>query len=373
MNDKSRPPSAVRVVKGVKGGYNPQRCVQPDSSGGGSAKPDRQPLTTEDYARGVLNRDSAVLGRAVTLIESNAANHQRQAQELLQRIQPHTGKSIRVAVSGPPGAGKSVLIEALGGFLTARGRHVAVMAVDPSSSLTRGSILADKTRMARLSQDPRAFIRPVPTGGTLGGVARKTRETMLLFEAAGYDVILLETVGAGQSEIAARSMVDFFLLVLVAGAGDELQGLKKGVMEIADAVVINKADGDNVPAAQLARSECESALHYLARGEGWHPPVLTASALEGRGVGEIWSQVERFQRESQAGGSWDQRRREQAREWLREMLDQRIRERFYRHRRVKDLLPTLEQQIQTGSCTVTQAVWEILRLWEENPSEVDEN
>ena len=366
------PPTALHVVRGVEGNHDGL-----DDRGGRASSRQRRsgsarPFTTDQYVEGVLAGDRTVLGRAITLIESNAPAHQEQAQEVLKALIPKTGKAARVGITGVPGAGKSTFIETLGCRLTAADHKVAVMAVDPSSSVTKGSILGDKTRMEELSRDPNAFIRPSPAGGTLGGVARKTRETMLLFEAAGYDVLLVETVGVGQSEITVRSMVDFFLLILISGAGDELQGIKKGVMEIADAIVINKADSDNVAAARRTRADYERALHYLQPAtRGWQTGVYTASALTGDGIDVIWSDVERFCRETTASGVLDRRRREQAREWLHSMVKERIAERFYRHPGVARLLPDIEKAVIDGTIPATRAAWQLLEAFETS-GETDE-
>ena len=318
-------------------------------------------LSVDEYLAGIRDGDRTVLGRAITLVESNAPAHQQQAQELLKAIMPYTGNSVRVGITGVPGAGKSTFIEALGCRLTEQGHKVAVMAVDPSSSLTGGSILGDKTRMERLSRDTNAFIRPSPSGGTLGGVARKTRETMLVFEAAGYDVVLVETIGVGQSEITVRSMVDCFLLVLIAGAGDELQGMKKGVFELADLVIVNKADGSNIEAARRARAEYERALHYLLPAtKGWQTKAFTASAMTGDGIDDVWKTVEEFQRETGKSGAFENRRLSQTKDWLHSMLQEQLRDAFYQHPAIVDALPQIEQKVITGLMPATQAAWELL-------------
>ena len=317
----------------------------------------------DSLARGVLAGDRRSLARAITLVESAAADHRELANALLGEVLPCTGKSIRIGITGVPGAGKSTLIEATGLHLVAAGKRVAVLAIDPSSSRSGGSILGDKTRMSALARSPQAFIRPSPSAGTAGGVARKTRECILLCEAAGFDVILLETVGTGQGEIAARSMVDFFLLVLITGAGDGLQGIKKGVMELADAIVINKADGDNLVAARAARQETARALRYLAPAEGaWQTAVLVCSAQNGTGVAELWSLVEEFRRHETASGSWEKRRREQRRAWLHTLLEEGLRDAFFGHNQVQGALPMLEEAVVAGEMNVTDAVSILLSL-----------
>jgi LAO/AO transport system kinase len=323
------------------------------------------PLATDAIVEGVIAGDRTVLGRAITLIESNAAAHRDQAQEVLQALLPRTGGSIRVGITGIPGAGKSTLIEALGSRLTGEGHRVAVMAVDPSSTLTRGSILGDKTRMERLARDPRAFIRPSPTGGALGGVARKTRETMLVFEAAGYDVLLVETVGVGQSESTVRSMVDCFLLVLTAGGGDELQRLKRGVVEMADAVLINKADGEHREAARAAQREHEMALHYIRPAtDGWTTEVLLVSALHDEGVGAVWEMIGRFREAATRSGALDARRRAQLLAWLRGLLEEGLLERFRSHPEVVRRLPEVERAVAAQELPPTRAALELLRAFE---------
>ena len=304
-----------------------------------------------------------MLARAITLIESNAPRHFEQAQNVLREIMPHTGNAIRIGITGVPGAGKSTFIETLGLMLCEQGHKVAVLAVDPTSSLTHGSILGDKTRMEQLSREPNAFIRPSPTGGMLGGVARKTRESILLCEASGFDIILVETVGTGQSEISVRAMVDFFLLVLVPGAGDELQGIKKGVVEIADAILINKADGENKIPAEAARVEYNRALHYLAPSpDGWTSRAYTGSALTGDGIANIWTVIQRFQQRAQASGAWKARRQEQAKAWLHALIEEQLQSYFYNLPEVKESLPDVETAVINGILPPTAAAYQLLQL-----------
>ncbi len=325
----------------------------------------RTQLTTHDYVQGVLAGNRAVLARAITLIESNAPRHFERAQAVLNQLLPHSGNSIRVGITGVPGAGKSTFVETLGNLLTEQGHQVAVLTIDPTSSITKGSILGDKTRMERLSQNPNAFIRPSPTGGMLGGVARKTRETILLCESAGFDVILVETVGTGQSEIAVRSMVDFFLLLLVPGAGDELQGIKKGVVELADAILINKADGDNKIPAQAARVEYNRALHYLTPAlEGWRPHAYVGSALTGEGIVKIWEVVQKFQKKMRETGQFTIRRQGQNQEWLYSLIEEQLRTYFFNMPLIKTVLPEIEKAVIDGSQTATSAARNLLNLFE---------
>jgi LAO/AO transport system kinase len=322
----------------------------------------RPALSLEDYERGIRAADTGVLARAITLVESNAPAHQELAQTLLTRLLPHTGGAQRVGISGIPGAGKSTFIEALGTRLCAAGRRIAVLAVDPSSTVTGGSILGDKVRMEKLSRDPRAFIRPSPSGGSLGGVARKSREALLLCEAAGFDTILVETVGVGQSEVTVRSMVDCFVVLLIAGAGDEMQGIKKGIIELADAIVINKADGDNLPRARAAQAEMARVLHYLQPvTPGWTTPALIASALTGDGVEQVWQAVEAFFTHGRETGLLDERRHAQAVAWLHALVQEALRERFYRTPAVRADLARIEDAVANGRLPALTAAQQLLR------------
>jgi LAO/AO transport system kinase len=327
--------------------------------------PRRRTLTREDYVRGVLAGDRAVLGRAITLVESNAPHHQALAQEVLTDLLPYTGKAQRVGISGVPGVGKSTFIEALGGYLTGRGHKVAVLAVDPTSERTKGSILGDKTRMVTLSQDPNAFIRPSPSSGSLGGVGRKTRETMLLCEAAGFDVVLVETVGVGQSETMVADMVDFYLVLMLAGAGDELQGIKRGILELADMIAVNKADGGNEKAAERARREYEGALRLMhSRHDGWRVPVVKCSGLTRMGLPELWAHVERYREEADASGALAEKRKEQLKRWMWQMVESELLRRLHTHPEVCSLAPTLEQNVHDGKLTATRAAQQLLEAFE---------
>ncbi|RNB87891.1 methylmalonyl Co-A mutase-associated GTPase MeaB [Brevibacillus fluminis] len=325
----------------------------------------RRRLTVDEYVEGVLAANRTILAQAITLVESNAPAHMETAQEVLNRLLPHTGNSIRVGITGVPGAGKSTLIDMFGTMLCDQGHKVAVLAVDPSSTVTRGSILGDKTRMDALSRNPRAYIRPSPAGGSLGGVARKSRETMLVCEAAGFDVLLIETVGVGQSEVTVRSMVDFFLLLMVTGTGDELQTMKKGVIELADAIFVNKADGANKPLALATKEQLNQMLHYLQPAtEGWESRALTCSALTGEGVGDIWSVVGEFRETTEKSGMLQKRRQTQAVAWMNSMVQDSLYARFYAHSGVKQALPAIKQAVAEGNLSVTLAANQLMKIFE---------
>jgi LAO/AO transport system kinase len=313
-----------------------------------------------DLAGKLRAGERASLARAITLIESKRADHQQAAHRLVQELLPETGKAVRVGITGSPGVGKSTTINALGTYLTGKGHKVAVLAVDPSSTRTGGSILGDKTRMARLAVDPNAFIRPSPAAGTLGGVAAKTRETMLICEAAGFDVILVETVGIGQSETAVADMTDFFLVLMLPGAGDELQGIKKGVVELADMIAVNKADGDNIKRAKAAAGEYRAALHILTpRSPTWAPPVTTYSALTGDGIEALWTQVLAHRQQLTAVGEFAARRREQQVKWMWSMLQDRFHFALTTNAKVRARMPAIERAVADGTLSPALAVEEI--------------
>jgi len=311
---------------------------------------------------GILENDRAALGRAITLVESNAPDDRQNAQQLLTALLPSSGGAHRIGISGVPGVGKSTFIETFGLQLVEGGHRVAVLAVDPSSSVSKGSILGDKTRMEKLGASDDAFIRPSPTGGSLGGVARKTREAILVCEAAGYDVVLVETVGVGQSETAVAEMVDFFLLLKLAGAGDELQGIKRGILELADLIAINKADGNNLPAAELARAEFERALQILRPEDenGWTPKVVTSSGQTGAGLDEIWAAINEHHELLSANGELEKRRKQQLLGWMWSLVDEGLRAAVRAHPKVADTLASLEEAVLEGETTPTSAAEKIL-------------
>ncbi|MFW5930957.1 MAG: methylmalonyl Co-A mutase-associated GTPase MeaB [Desulfosalsimonas sp.] len=315
------------------------------------------------YIEGVRAGSRKAVSKTITLIESALQDHQSFTHEVLDGLLPYTGNSIRLGITGVPGVGKSTFIEGLGIRLIEKGHRVAILAVDPSSARSGGSIMGDKTRMEKLAADERAFVRPSPSGGSLGGVARKTRETIFVLEAAGYDVVIVETVGVGQSEFTVASMVDFFLVLLLAGAGDELQGIKRGIIELADAVAVNKADGDNVERAKKARKDYENALHLMGAGSDfWRPPVMTCSALEMTGIEEIWETVLKHRGKMEASGELGRRRKKQARQWFEFLVEEGLRDWFYGLLEVKKLLPELDRRLEQGETTAMAAARRLLRL-----------
>jgi LAO/AO transport system kinase len=318
-------------------------------------------VTDSKLADGVLSGDRRSLAKAITLVESSRADHQEQAQVLLEAILPRTGGATRIGITGVPGVGKSTFIEAFGMHLIENGHRIAVLAVDPSSTISGGSILGDKTRMQHLSASERAFIRPTPSGGSLGGVASHTREAMLLCEAAGHDVVLVETVGVGQSEYVVASMVDFFLVLMLPGAGDELQGLKRGILELADALVVNKADGDNLARAERACAEYTAAMN-LVRAGGWEPPVVAVSALESRGMDRVWEIVQDHRQELVQTGELERKRAEQRRRWFWSMLEEGIKARFLGKESVARAVAEKQRAIEAGTSTPTAAARQVLAL-----------
>jgi LAO/AO transport system kinase len=321
-------------------------------------------LPTQSYIEGVRRGDRVVLSQAITLVESTRPADRKLAGEVIEALMPDTGQSFRLGITGVPGVGKSTFIDAFGQHLTRLGHRVAVLAIDPSSHVSRGSILGDKTRMDRLSHDPNAYVRPSPTGGSLGGVARQTRETLLLCEAAGYDVIFIETVGVGQSEIAVHSMVDFFLLLMLPNAGDELQGIKKGIMEMADAVVINKADGEYQGAARQAQVSYGQALRlFPLAASGWRPEVLTCSALKDEGLDRVWDCLTRYQSRTQANHYWQERRRRQAIQWMDETIQHLLDWAFHQDPSVKGQLADIRAAVGQGMQSPTQAAEHLVQRW----------
>jgi len=323
----------------------------------------RTALDIKSLARDLRAGNRAALARAITLVESRRGDHQAFARDLVQALLPATGNAIRVGITGSPGVGKSTTIDALGTFLIEHGHKVAVLAVDPSSARTGGSILGDKTRMARLAASDHSYIRPSPASGTLGGVAAKTREAMLLCEAAGFDVILVETVGIGQSETAVCDMTDFFLALMLPGAGDELQGIKKGLVELADMIAINKADGDNLKRAQHAAADYKSALHILTpRSEHWHPPVVTYSALTENGITELWQKILDHRTAMSTSGDFAARRREQQIKWMWSMLEQRMLARLRADASIRARVKKIEAEVAAGRLTPSLAAEEIVEL-----------
>ncbi|MDY6916046.1 MAG: methylmalonyl Co-A mutase-associated GTPase MeaB, partial [Candidatus Cloacimonadota bacterium] len=366
MKDKNRPEwvpekggqeFTTRVIKGVDSKHDGMS----DELRQKGETVRRKKLKVEDYVKGILARDRVILARGITLVESNSSKHIDLAQKVLKKLLPQTGNSIRVGITGVPGAGKSTFINALGSKLLEDGHKLAVLAVDPSSSITKGSVLGDKTRMETLARAENCFIRPSPSGGALGGVSRKTRETILLCEAAGYDIIFIETVGVGQNEITVRSMVDFFLLLKIAGAGDELQGIKKGVIELADAILINKADGDNKKRAEVAKQDFARALHYLkSPTPDWNPEVKTCSAIEKEGLNSIWKMIETFKEKTTKNNFFQKRRHEQMLNWMHDLIKEYLENIFYKNDMIKKQLPMIENKVRNDILPPTAAAKQLL-------------
>lgn len=361
---KNHKNSALKVNKGVEqpSSFNPDAKHR--------LKKSRQELLdVQSYIKGILDKNRTVLSKAITLVESSLPHHQKIAQEVIENCLPFSGNSIRIGITGVPGVGKSTFIESLGKFLTHQGKKLAVLAIDPSSERTKGSILGDKTRMEELSVDKNAYIRPSPSAGSLGGVARKTKEIIVLCEAAGFDTIIVETVGVGQSETAVHSMVDFFLLLMLAGAGDELQGIKRGIMEMADALIINKADGDNLQKAKLAKLEYANALHLFPPAEsGWTPAVETCSAKTKSGIEKVWEIISQYQELTKDSGYFFQQRKEQEIKIMFETIKSNFSESFTNNPLIKSMLPAIKNDVLSGKMSAYKAAQELLDNYYKNIS-----
>ncbi|MGB5377425.1 methylmalonyl Co-A mutase-associated GTPase MeaB [Muriicola sp.] len=320
--------------------------------------------SVSELVAGILNGDQSLLARGITLVESTQTAHQEKAYEIIEKCLSKSRDTLRIGITGVPGVGKSTFIERFGTLLTEMGKKVAVLAVDPSSTISKGSILGDKTRMPQLVKDPQAFIRPSPSGDSLGGVARKTRESIILCEAAGYDIILVETVGVGQSETAVHSMVDFFLLLKLTGAGDELQGIKRGIMEMADAIVINKAEGDNIKRAERARVEFERALHlYPPKENNWSPKVLTCSSFTGTGIPEIWEMIRDYQTTNKASGYFSEKRKSQNTYWFNQTVERLLKQQFYNREAVVKMMKPIQKEVENNAISPFRAAERLLDLY----------
>jgi LAO/AO transport system kinase len=351
--------SALKVNKGIE---QPPSINEKAASAFRKKKP--QKFASKEYIDGILAGNITMLSQAITLIESSLSSDNEMAQKIIEGCMPHSGNSIRIGITGVPGVGKSTFIEAFGKHLTSMGKKIAVLAVDPSSTISKGSLLGDKTRMETLAVDPLAFVRPSPSAGSLGGVARKTREIIILCEAAGFECILIETVGVGQSEIAVHSMVDFFLLLMLAGAGDELQGMKRGIIEMCDAIAINKADGDNIIKAQGARVQYENALHlFPQKPGGWSPKVLTCSAVYKTGIEDIWKLILSYDNLMKENGFFRIKRNEQKTQRFYDTVNQELFDNFYNNEEVKSLLPEIEKQLQNKALNSYQAAYALLKVY----------
>ncbi|WAA11401.1 methylmalonyl Co-A mutase-associated GTPase MeaB [Fervidibacillus halotolerans] len=324
----------------------------------------RDDFSIEQMAELIRKGSRVHLAKGITLIESNRLEDFHKGQELLKLLMPYTGRSIRIGITGVPGAGKSTFIEKLGTYLCQMGKKVAVLAIDPSSTVTHGSILGDKTRMEQLSKEPNAFIRPSPSAGTLGGVHRKTRESILLCEAAGYEIIFVETVGVGQNEVHVRTMVDMFLLLTITGAGDELQGIKKGIVELADGVIVTKADGENRKLAIKTKNEYNQFLKFIRPNTDlWEPKAFTCSSLTGEGIEEIWAFIEQFNHHLQENHLFHEQRKKQLKDWLLSSITERLRQSFFEHEEIKEKLPSIIEQVTEGEVPVSTAVEKMLSLY----------
>ena len=324
----------------------------------------KQRHSIEEYAKGIMQGDRIMLSKAITLVESKLHIDNELAELLLEKLLPHTSNTLRIGVTGVPGAGKSTFIEAFGKFLTARSKKVAVLTIDPSSQKTKGSILGDKTRMEELSNDPMAFVRPSASGDQQGGVHSRTREAMLLCEAAGFDVIIIETVGVGQNETSVKGLVDFFLLLMIAGAGDELQGIKRGIMEMADAILINKADGDNIIKSEQARRQYQNSLQLFPPNEnGWKPAVLTCSSIDHTGLEQVYNMIVEFEKVNRLNGSFMLNRQQQNIQWMHDVITYQLRNNFYDHNDVREMLPGIENSVEQGSLPAITAAKKLMELF----------
>lgn len=362
---EKNPEFACSVMRGIDSAVNSVTSAKYYPKENLRRVPLRKKMSVEEYVEGVKKGDRMILAKAITLIESNAPRDFDKAQRVLQALLPRTGHSLRIGITGVPGAGKSTFIEAFGQLLCRQGYKVAVLAVDPTSSITGGSILGDKTRMQKLSRESNCFIRPSPSGGTLGGVARKSRETMMLCEAAGCDVILVETVGVGQSETTVRSMVDFFMLVVLTGAGDDLQGIKKGIMELADAIVVNKADGDNLERAKVTQGEYERMVEFIRPAtEGWKTHAYRCSALKKTGLLELWAVMREFEKVTKQSGAFENRRQRQIIAWVKTMIDEHLHNLFYEDPVIKGRLPEVRAAVLAGVVSPSQAVAELIKTFD---------
>ena len=355
--------TAFRSALKVQEGIEQPSVINPDLHKT-ILKKNKKLFTKEVYIEGILSKNRTLLSKAITLTESSLKEHQELAQQIIAHCLLYSGNSVRIGITGVPGVGKSTFIEALGKYLTGKGHKIAVLAIDPSSERSKGSILGDKTRMEELSTDENAYIRPSPSAGSLGGVARKTRETIILCEAAGFDVIIVETVGVGQSETAVHSMVDFFLLLMLANAGDELQGIKRGIMEMADAIAVNKADGENIKYANLAMTQYKNALHlFPPTDSGWIPEVTTCSAFTREGIGKIWSIIDNYCTFTKNNGFFINKRINQSKRIMFETINESLKNRFYSNEIIKQMIPKYQNDIENDKISSYIAAQQLLEIY----------